>query len=117
MLYELCFDYLETLNLLSKPEMAKHLHLKECMRRNVFVQDEIAKRLVVDPERLKLLLRNLDVLIVFNPPIEEYEKIETYARNLDFSLSNKIIQNFLLNKIHKITTKHGTIKDNKWRFL
>ena len=114
----LCLDYLELMNLLSKPEIAKHLNLRELMQRSVFIQNEIAKRLNVDVERLKLILYNLDVLIDFKPPLKGDETIETYAHSLDFSFSNKIIQNFLLNKIHKIKTTQGVIKDNnnKWRF-
>ena len=98
--------------------MAKHLNLRELMQRNVYIQKEIAKRLNVDVERLKLILYNLDVLIDFKPPLKGDETIETYAQALDFSLSNKTIQDFLLNKIHKITTKQGVIKDenSKWRF-
>jgi len=117
-LLELCLDYLEVMNLLSKPEIAKHLNLRELMQRNAYIQKEIAKRLNVDVERLKLILYNLDVLIDFKPPLKGNETIETYAHALDFSFSNKIIQNFLLNKIHKIKTTQGVIKDNnnKWRF-
>ncbi|MCK4666920.1 hypothetical protein KAU33_09235 [Candidatus Dependentiae bacterium] len=118
MLYGLCFDYLEVMNLLSKPEIAKHLNLRELMQRNVYIQKEIAKRLNVDVERLKLILYNLDVLIDFKPPLKGDEALETYAYALDFSLTNKTIQDFLHNKIHKITTKRGIIEDknSRWRF-
>lgn len=116
-LYELCFDYLELLNLLSKPKLANHLHLKECMERHVFIQGEVAKRLAVDPNRLKIILYNLDILIDFNPPLKSHDKIETYAHDLDHSLSDKAVQNFLLNKTHEIKRKGRTIKDDvKWRF-
>ena len=116
-LYDLCFDYLETLNLLSKPEIAKHVSLKEQMQKIAFVQKEISKKLNIEPDRLKLMMYNLDVFIDFNPPVEEYEKIETYAHNLDYSFSNKTIRDFLHGESHKITTKYGILKDdNKRRF-
>lgn len=117
MLHGLCLEYLEMMNLLSKPEMTRDLDLRKCMQRNALTQNEIAEKLVIDLDRLKLILYNLDIFINFKPPLNRYEKVEEYAHLLDCYLSNKATKNFLFNKTHELVTKHGTIKDtNEWRF-
>lgn len=109
-IYEECLNYLDMVDIMSQPQMPKHLSLKQCLQDVISTQKRIADRLAVDLERLTTVLYKLDIAINFRVPMNEGENVRIHARNLDYFLASERVQSFLLGKSDIITTRYGTIK-------
>lgn len=108
-LYKSCFYYLDIISMmLEYPEM-RGLDIKRTKLHNILI-NTLKKEFSYDESRLNIILGKLDTAIGFIPPLERYNSVKIYARNLEQLLTCAEGKLFLKGKIVKINTKHGTIK-------
>lgn len=109
-LLEIILDYLETINLMAETPGAYHLDKKRADLHDEILE-KLRKEFKCDDARLKAILHNLEIAIDFKPPLERYDSIKVYARDLERFLTWYAISKMFLKKtLSKITTEYGVIE-------
>ena len=112
-LYELCLDYLTKRNDVKNPIKKSTSELKDWLKEVIEIHNNLAAELECSTDRLTLVTDNLDIAIDFIPPLQIYERLNLYARDLEYLLTSTSGKRFLRGSQYRLTTRYGIIQDGK----
>jgi hypothetical protein len=99
-------DYLKLINEMVQTPGVYHL---DDMRREI--HKKLCEKYQYNYEKLKIITDRLNIAIDFNPPLEKYESVNVYARDLERLLSCTECKYFMDGKINSLRTPYGIIVD------
>ena len=112
-LYELCLDYLTKRNDVKSPFNKSTSELRIGLKEVIEIHSKIVAELECSTDRLTLVTDNLDIAIDFIPPLQIYDSLKVYARDLEYLLTCTAGKRFLRGSQYRLTTNYGIIQDGK----
>lgn len=112
-LYELCLDYLTKRNDIKNPFKKSTSELEDWLKEVIEMHNDLAADLECSTDRLTLVTDNLDIAIDFIPPLQIYDSLKVYTRDLEYLLTSTAGKRFLRGSQYRLTTRYGIIRDGK----
>lgn len=108
-LYESCLYYLDIICIMSEHPGLYGLDSKRTKLHYILI-NKLKEEFSYNESRLNIILGELDIAIDFIPPLERYDSVKIYARELERLLTCAEGKLFLKSKFIKLNTKYGVIE-------
>lgn len=106
-LSETCLAYLETI-----VEMSEIPGMYALDKMRTDLHDDLAELTGFDRDKLSVITSNLNTLFDFNPPLERFDSVKVYARDLCSFLTSPHCRMAMNGKVKHFRTVYGEVPVN-----